>query len=465
MTKGQKFSVKSFVPYHNAYSADCEHPRGGVSCLISENFMQHLVSVSSDTANFIKLVVSGNHTLFGNYLPPVDSIYFTEDCFAGISNVFVPLESEDAVIGGGDLHGRFGNLTKIPMAGAKYRHNPDKEINSHGKTLKSISSSYNCFILNNLSLPNRHFDGNFTFRKGDRTSQAGVCFSNHTAIDFIASVEVIELGSNPSDHYPIAVMCTLPVRHPNLARDASQDLNTDINLFKLNKPKRLKDYLVNWENYSAITETDMQHFYEQSFEVDSQESFNTFVDVSKKLYNKLCYKSSTCDPQHGPAATNTRGSELNQNADVIYRQFLMGEKNSADWLTAREIAVKEMSFNLTQAELDRWKLIIESKNSKELWQKIDWKGEVNQSNISDDLPSLQSLANQFMSKSSNPNGDEDFIDVDALDKPIDVNEVHEGCRHLKASKATFDGWSPNMITRCSDVFISSDYFYLQFYTI
>ena len=208
--------------------------------------------------------------------------------------------------------------------------------------------------------------------------------------------------------HPITVTCRLPVRHPNLARDASQDLNTDTNLFKLNKSKRIKDNLVNCENYSAITETDMQHFYEQSFGVDSQESFNTFVDnVSKKLYNtaKLCYKSSTCDPQPEPAATNTRESELNQNADVIYRQFLMGEKNTADWLTAREIAVQEMSFNLIKAELDRWKLIIESKNSKELWQKIDWKGEVNQSNISDDLPSLQSLANQFMSKSSNPNGD------------------------------------------------------------
>ena len=180
------------------------------------------------------------------------------------------------------------------MAGAKYCPNPDKEINSHGKTLKSISSSYNCFILNNLSLPNRYFDGNFTFRKGDRKSQADVCFSNHTGIDFIESFEVIELGWNPSDHHPIAVTCTLLVRHPNLARDASQDLNTDTNLFKLNKPKRIKDNLVNWENYSAITETDMQHFYEQSFEVDSQESFNTFVDnVSKKLYNtaKLCYKS------------------------------------------------------------------------------------------------------------------------------------------------------------------------------
>ena len=130
----------------------------------------------------------------------MDSIYFTEDCFADISNVFVPLDSEDAVIDGGDLNGRFGNLIKLPMAWAKYRPNPDKEINSHGKTLKSISSSYNCFILNNLSLPNRHFDGNFTFRKGDRKSQADVCFSNHTGIDFIESFEVIELGWKPSDH-------------------------------------------------------------------------------------------------------------------------------------------------------------------------------------------------------------------------------------------------------------------------
>ena len=85
MTKGKQFFINSFVCFHNAYSeADCEHPRGGVSYLVSETFMQYIVSVNTDMDNFIKLIVSGNHVLFGNYIPPVDSIYFSEDCFADV---------------------------------------------------------------------------------------------------------------------------------------------------------------------------------------------------------------------------------------------------------------------------------------------------------------------------------------------------------------------------------------------
>ena len=54
----------------------------------------------------------------------------------------MPLDSADAVIGGGNLNGRFGNLSKIPMSGVRYRTNLDKEINSYGTTLQRISSLF-----------------------------------------------------------------------------------------------------------------------------------------------------------------------------------------------------------------------------------------------------------------------------------------------------------------------------------
>ena len=38
---------------------------------------------------------------------------------------------------------------------------------------------------------------------------------------------------------------------------------------------------------------------------------------------------------------------------------------------------------------------IDGKNSNELWQKINWKGEINQSKISEDLSGVDSLAKKL----------------------------------------------------------------------
>ena len=127
-------------------------------------------------------------------------------------------------------------------------------------------------------MPDKNYGGTFTFRKGDRKSQVDICLSNRTGIEYIDSFEVKKIGWNPSDHHPIVVSCTLPLNYLNLAKDASQDLNTTVTAGTLSKPKRIKDNLVNWESYSAILETDLSIFYDQSFEIYSEERFNEFID-------------------------------------------------------------------------------------------------------------------------------------------------------------------------------------------
>ena len=92
MTKGQMFTLESFVPFHNASSEPgCKHPRGGISCFIQNSFMENIKDVDRDTENFIILSVGGLHTLFGTYIPPSDSLYFDETLFATLSNRFQPI--------------------------------------------------------------------------------------------------------------------------------------------------------------------------------------------------------------------------------------------------------------------------------------------------------------------------------------------------------------------------------------
>ena len=89
--------------------------------------------------------------------------------------------------------------------------------------------------------------------------------------------------------------------------------------------------------------------------------------------------------------------ELNENADNIYRKYLRGEENLSQWLHSGNFAITEMSGNVTQSEVNKWKVVTACKNSNDLWQKIDWKVEIHTAKVNEDLPSLESLAQQFIS--------------------------------------------------------------------
>ena len=146
-------------------------------------------------------------------------------------------------------------------------------------------------------------------------------------------------------------------------------------------------------------------------------------------YNTVvhCYEPRHANKESTAQSVIPREMELNENADNIYRKYLRGEENLSRWLDSRNFAIKEMSGNVTQSELNKWKVVIDSKNSKDLSQKIDMKGEIHTSKVNEDLPSLESLAQSFKSKSRNSNNEEHFdINlpnnnyVEVLDKPIDT---------------------------------------------
>ena len=195
MTKGQKFELENFECVHNPYSdPGVSHPRGAVSCFISEKFKPYILNIDSSSDDLIRVLLRNDHVVFSCYVPPQESLYFNELCFSGVCNMFTPVDRNVCVIGGGDLNTRFGQLSRKMGPDKMYSVNPDKEVNSHGKTLINICKSYKCYILNNLDFGDKIFDGNFTYRKKDKKSQVDVCLANTAALKHIDNFTIHDSG-------------------------------------------------------------------------------------------------------------------------------------------------------------------------------------------------------------------------------------------------------------------------------
>ena len=100
----------------------------------------------------ILIQLKGGHRIFGSYVPPSDSPYYSDKYFNYLSSFLTPTDSTFSVIRGGDLNSRVGVVSHLPpINGSYYRKNPDEAINSHGKMLKKICKVYNFYIINNLT--------------------------------------------------------------------------------------------------------------------------------------------------------------------------------------------------------------------------------------------------------------------------------------------------------------------------
>ena len=69
----------------------------------------------------------------------------------------------------------------------------------------------------------------------------------------------------------------------------------------------------------------------------------------------------------------------------------------------------------------------------------------------------------YQSVSYVQNNDTTYVDV--LDNPIEMEEISIGCKRLKDSQSTFDGWSPYMLTKCSEALFPVIQFIFNFILI
>ena len=211
-TKGQIFEIPGYKVFHNSFSTVSDSfPRWGISCFIKQSIVQHIDQVNTDHENHIVITFKGGHKLFGSYIPPSDSIYFSDEYLYGIPNFLTPVDTDKIVIGGGDLNSRIGSYSIPPPSSGEYRDNPDSEKNSNGRQLSLILKSFHAYTLNNLTNMNKVFDGDFTFHKADRKSQNDIIICNLAGLNSCESLDIINIPFNFSDHKPVSVTFNLQI--------------------------------------------------------------------------------------------------------------------------------------------------------------------------------------------------------------------------------------------------------------
>ena len=426
-------------------------------CLIKNDIMQYVTKVDREVPDNIIVTIHGGNTIFGLYIPPSDSIYYSDTCFTSIPNIFHNVDGSHVVIGGGDLNSRVGNVTQtLPLMGATYRSNIDKVVNTHGKLLKKICNSYKCYIVNNLNVGSQEFGGDFTFFKGDRKSQNDLCVSNAVGLRQIEDFTIHKIGWNFSDHFPISVKVKLCLYDSRIPKVVSEDLLTSMGNEGSRRPVKVKSHNVDWEGYRTIAKVELEMMRDEIEYLNVQPNTTSLNNVISSLSEALYKAAKTCEnkiervtekPVHDPTPSMTR-------ADEQLKLYSSGLCSWEDWNEIRMEAVEDISNRQYSKLIQQWNEVLSSSDSKSIWDKIDWKGKC-ADEVFDGLPKLEELADQFQSKDGEE--DECLMDLDfgenyvsVLDREITVDELKNASDHLKEGKSTSDGWAPQMVTEIKD---------------
>ena len=72
--------------------------------MVKLDFVQYITDINLDTLDHIIIKFHGGHKIFSSYIPPSNSLYYTDTCFTSIPNVFFDDSGAHVIIGGGDLN-------------------------------------------------------------------------------------------------------------------------------------------------------------------------------------------------------------------------------------------------------------------------------------------------------------------------------------------------------------------------
>ena len=460
MTKEENFEVNNFKSIKHPFSdVLVKKPRGGLMCLVKFNLMQYITDVNRENPDHIVLTFHGGHKIFGSYIPPIDSLYYNDSCLTHVPNTFFNDDGSSVIIGGGDLNSRFGNIKQnIPVLGANYRPNVDKEVNAHGRFLKKICNSYNCYVLNNLNIGNLQFDGDFTFQRRERKSQNDICLSNLVGLRNITDFSIHKIGWNFSDHFPISVTVKLDLYDCSIYKAVSSDILSDPNTRSNRRPLKVISSNVDWEGYRVIASQEIAMMQEKVELLIADPNAKTLNNVVNSLGRRLYNAAKTCESKiRKPEVCLQEITPGMRNANEMLTRYSSGLCSWDEYYDSNRSAVKEISSKHYKQLINSWEETLKSDDPKSLWRKIDWKGNYT-ADVLDHVPDAEDLALQFKSKDASD--EENLLSLDfgtnsvpVLDDEITMIELETASKRIKEGKSTSDGWVPKMISKVSDVLL------------
>ena len=334
---------KSFQ--HPCMLSTLEKPRGGCIVFIRNNLTKYVKSIDKSFNDFLFIHMFKNILICCLYIPPSNSNYF--DKHFDILETFT--KNENDIILCGDMNARLGELDEVHSF--KYQSNPDTEVNQHGKKLLKICKSNHLLPINMLEI--KSFPGDFTFKRGNLKSQNDWFITSKNIIENVTDFNYITNLSNISDHIPIQIQINLKTQETLDQIDKSMDSILD--------PKN---------NHSRVKKIRIENININVF----KNIMNTHIDRINSNLNRFDTETLCSDIEnsiHNAAKTSTRKRTPRTNIT-----------NGIDGNTVANFTNINNSINDDfKKEYNTWKSILEEKDPKALWRKIDYNGKYNGSNI------------------------------------------------------------------------------------
>ena len=384
--------------------------RGGVAVLVKDYLWPYVYDVKR-IKDQVWFRLQTFDFLFGAvYIAPRDSPFFTTESFACI-NELIGYPS-DKVIVLGDLNARVNNLHLLnnPDQCISYANNVDGISNANGKDLMNLCISNSLKVVNHLQYKAKVFDGNFTFKRQNRwISQLDWAVVSEPACENLISFKILQDIDLHTDHAPI----TLKLGNFKLSASDLYQRSAQLGTSVIPRWNPLRKPI-------TMMSIDSEKF------VENMPTPDDLWEVSGDQ-ELLCGKI----------------------ADLIYDTAAKCRK---------KIDIQNDNtgcFNATT----RWNKILNLKDSRKLWNSINWNGVFE--TIPDVLnqPTDDAFCKYYETLLSAPEVPLNFEPaapryIPVLDDPIMPGEVDDCIKSLKSNKAAgIDGVAPGLLKLLNDSWI------------
>ena len=422
----------------------CSH--GGMAFYVKRYLFNHVMQLKFGQS-FISLCfdICPAYVFIGTYIKPESSRYFESEMFSELcAHIIGCHENSKTVFMGGDLNSRPGDLNKLTNNSLwNFACNVDKNTNAHGRNFfAAICEDAQIMPVNHLKYKNKEFVGDFTYQKGDTRSQIDFAMTDSNGRKCIIDFIIIQDNWHLADHKPIMLKLSLPMDIDlGTMYQRAAELNYEPEHHATKKLARYNK-LYNYENIERylVSQHEILTCSIARY-IESNDIENAVVTLDNALRSAHKAPGSSIKKQKNNLNDINIMDKVNVSFNK-YRSLLSSpsteEKQLDDALNVYIKDRKRLHFDVLKRETDSWQNVIQSSDSKDLWDKIDWKGNL-ASKKPAQHPSMEDLQSYFselydckddreLDNIANLNTD---VTIPILDQPIDINEVKDSLKDMK----------------------------------
>ena len=418
-TREMDLEIENYTAIQNQCKiSSVDKPRGGCVMFIKNNMMKYVESYDKNFNDAIIVYLSTNIVICGVYVPPDNSKYFENQMDILETLSVYDAENTRKVIICGDLNARTGTLSNLH--GYQYQTNPDTISNQHGRTLIDICQSNQLVPLNMLIHGETHFRTGFTYHKGNSKSQNDWIIVSKNVVQHVKEFDFLDLLDSISDHVPITVriMIEMKVTLNQLDESISNVL------YEPNNHSIYKKFKSNNIDLNAFSNTLSSYILKiENTHYDNPDDQAADIDLALRKSADICSK---------PQAVSNTSNELPHTTNT----------NKPNLLSAINSDLKK--------EYSAWQNLLEEKDPKRLWNKIDFNGKCKSNNIEPEN-TCNEFANYLEKRCSLPYEHRDYEGIESnifnpsLDSKITGEEILEGATKMNRSSAARCGIPLNLL--------------------